>query len=89
MFSGHVQRISALSWSRNGRYLLSASGDWCDTPPFCLFLLFLFFPPTSLLPLGAPVNVDGSHDACRVPWSRLATVPHACAVAELGAVTVL
>lgn len=28
MFSGHVQRISALSWSRNGRYLLSASGDW-------------------------------------------------------------
>ena len=43
MFSGHVQRISALSWSRNGRYLLSASGDWCDTPPSAFFSFSYFF----------------------------------------------
>ena len=25
---GHVRQVQSLSWSRNGRYLLSASSDW-------------------------------------------------------------
>jgi len=28
VFTGHVQTVSAVSWSRNGRKLLSASTDW-------------------------------------------------------------
>eukprot|EP00041_Stephanoeca_diplocostata_P006766 m.93258 g.93258 ORF g.93258 m.93258 type:complete len:143 (-) comp16529_c0_seq7:165-593(-) len=28
VLSGHVETISSVSWSRNGRRLISASGDW-------------------------------------------------------------